>query len=233
MNTTPQPALPSLRQNWRMYRTLVGIGTICGLIIVSIFQVTKPVIAHNKAVALEQAIFRVLPEAQKKLTFRYTVESNFELVRIDTPLEDQQPQLHVAYNQNKTLIGFAITGNGMGFQDNIELIYGYKPDMNAIVGYRVLSSRETPGLGTRIETDETFLKNFERLDVSLDDNKSQLAHQIEAVKPGKKTHPWQIDTISGATISSKAVTRILNESASNWIPLINKHMQVFIDGDQT
>lgn len=232
MNSTPQPVLPSFRQNWRMLRTMVGIGTVCGLIIVSIFQVTKPVIAHNKAVALQQAVFAVVTNAHKKVTYQYS-DNKFEILSDDAPPIDKYPQLHVAYNQDNELVGFAISGSGMGFQDTIEIIYGYAPELNAIVGYQVIASRETPGLGTRIETDKVFLENFKQLDVSLNANQDALANSIETVKPGKKTQAWQIDTITGATISSKAVAEILQNSASHWIPLISKHMQVFKDGNKT
>ena len=232
MNSTPQPVLPSFGQNWRMVRTLVGIGTICGLIIVSVFQVTKPVIAYNKAVALQQAVFAVVANAHKKVTYQYNADDKFTIISEGDPVDEKQPQLHVAYNQDNELVGFAITGSGMGFQDTIELIYGYAPELNAIIGYQVLTSRETPGLGTRIETDKVFLENFKQLDVSLNASQDALAHPIETVKPGKKTQPWQIDTITGATISSKAVADILQNSASYWIPLITKHIQVFKDGNK-
>ena len=56
---------------------------------------------------------------------------------------------------------------GMGYQDFIRLLYGYSFDAEAIVGVRILESRETPGLGDRIETDPEFVNNFLGLDVSL------------------------------------------------------------------
>jgi len=36
------------------------------------------------------------------------------------------------------------------------------------------------------------------------------------VKKGNKSAPNEVDAISGATISSKAVVRILNESIEKW-----------------
>ena len=46
----------------------------------------------------------------------------------------------------------------MGYQDVIRiLLYGYSPEHQAIVGMRVLESRETPGLGDKIEKDPAFL----------------------------------------------------------------------------
>jgi electron transport complex protein RnfG len=85
----------------------------------------------------------------------------------------------------------------------------------AIIGLQVLSSNETPGLGDKIEKDPDFRANFTALDASL-------KQEIVTVKNGEKTEPWQIDGISGATVSSKAVGKALNESAQFWIPTLKQ-----------
>jgi electron transport complex protein RnfG len=41
--------------------------------------------------------------------------------------------------------------------------------------------------------------------------------EIVAVKKGTKTQPNQVDAITGATISSKAVVRIINEANQRWL----------------
>ena len=55
------------------------------------------------------------------------------------------------YDDNDQLVGLAIEAQAMGYQDVIRLIYGYSFEAQAIIGIRVLESRETPGLGDRIE----------------------------------------------------------------------------------
>ena len=62
-----RPTPPSV---WHMYRAMVGVGVFCGLLIVSVFQVTLPMIERNKAEALREAIFHVLPAASTSTTFR-------------------------------------------------------------------------------------------------------------------------------------------------------------------
>ena len=59
---------------WHMYRAMVGVGVMCGLLIVTVFQLTRPVIERNKAEALQRAIFQVLPDARSRQTFRLTGE---------------------------------------------------------------------------------------------------------------------------------------------------------------
>jgi electron transport complex protein RnfG len=213
---------------WHMIRSMVGVGLLCGLIIVSVFQATEPVIERNKAEALRRAIFRVLPEARSSATFRYRREERFERL---AGAGEGDTLVYAGYDAEKRLIGIALTAEGMGYQDVIRLIYGYAFTQDAIVGIRVLESRETPGLGDKIETDDVFLENFERLDVSLSDDQSALANLIEFVKNGRKEHSWQIDGITGATISSNAVADILSRSTSTWLPRIRRNLSDFREAE--
>ncbi|EGV52918.1 FMN-binding protein [endosymbiont of Riftia pachyptila] len=100
-----------------------------------------------------------------------------------------------------------MAGEGPGFQDTIKLLYGYLPEQRKIVGMEILDSRETPGLGDKIFKDKDFVANFDGLAVD---------PQIKAVKKGSKSAPYEIDAITGATISSKAVVRIINGAHAKW-----------------
>jgi electron transport complex protein RnfG len=99
--------------------------------------------------------------------------------------------------------GFAVVAEGPGFQDTIRLLYGLDTARRVITGVAILESRETPGLGDRILHDEAFHRSFEALAVE---------PSIEVVM-GTPTAPNQIDGITGATISSRAVATILDGSA--------------------
>ena len=55
---------------------------------------------------------------------------------------------------------------------------------------------------------------------------STIANPIVPVKHGTKTQPWQIDAISGATISSNAVARMLNDSGQQYVPIIINNQNV-------
>ena len=209
---------------WHMYRSMVGVGLMCGLLIVSVFEATQPVIARNKAEALQRAIFRVLPEARSSATFRFDAAGRFETLEGKT---EGEQLVYAGYDAERRLTGIAVEAQGMGYQDVIRLIYGYSFAEEAIVGIRVLESRETPGLGDKIETDAGFLANFERLVVALTDDRSGIAHPIEFVKHGMKEQPWQIDGITGATISSNAIADILGRSTAYWIPRIQPSLNDF------
>ena len=225
MSGRVETASPGASPNvWHMYRAMVGVGLVCGLLIVVVFELTRPVIERNKAEALQRAIFQVLPEARSSKTFRLEGEEKF------LPLEgkaDGAQLVYGGYDDAQNLVGVAVEAQGMGYQDVIRIIYGYSFAEDAVVGIQVLESKETPGLGTRIETDPDFRENFVRLDVSLTEDLTSIANPIEAVKHGRKEHPWQVDGITGATISSVAIANILNRSTTYWVPRIRRNLDDF------
>jgi electron transport complex protein RnfD len=192
------------RPAWHMYRAMVGVGVICALLIVAVYVSTLAIIARNHAAALERAVLEVVPGAA---TFRR---------------HDLGQPVYAAFDTEGRLAGIALEAQGMGYQDTVRILYGYDPRQQAVVGMRVLQSRETPGLGDRVETDPAFTANFNALDVRLAADGDSLAHPVELVKPGEKTAPWQIDAISGATITSAAVAEMLARSTAHWVPLLYK-----------
>jgi len=209
---------------WKMYRAMVGIGLACGLLIVTVFEITRPVIERNRAEALERAIFQVLPDAKSSATFRLVDDARFEI--LDGP-GDGESLVHAGYDDRERLIGLAIGAEGMGYADVIRVLYGYSFADDAIIGIRVLESKETPGLGDKIEKDPDFLENFRRLDVSLNGDGSAVQHPIEFAKHGTKEEDWQVDGITGATISSKAIAAILSRSSEYWVPRIRRSLDDF------
>ena len=201
---------------WQLYRTLVGLGLACALLIVVVFLVTAPVIDSNRQAALQAAVYQVLPGANDSTAF-YLLNGSLE------PVGDSANRgelVFAGFDEGGALVGVAIQASGMGYQDTIEVIYGYDPQRQQIIGFQVLQSRETPGLGDRIASYPPFLRNFQALDVTLDREQSSLLHAVTAVKEGRKTAAWQIDGITGATISSKAVASILQASAARLLPVI-------------
>jgi len=224
-----EAATPMRPPIWPMYRAMVGVGLLCGLLIVGVFTWTRPAIERNRAEALERAIFRVLPEARSSRSFRLADDAHFVPVAGSAAPASaaEGPLFHAGYDEGGNLVGLALEARGMGYQDVIHVLYGYSFALDAIIGLRVLESRETPGLGDKIETDAVFLENFDRLDVALVGDGSAVAHPIELVKPGRKEHPWQVDGITGATISSAAIARILGVSSARWVPLVRRNLDDF------
>jgi len=218
--TGTAPSLPP-PSAWQMYRSMVGVGLVCGLLVVTAFVGTAPIIRRNRAEALQRAVLQVLPGASSTRSFRLAEDGHLRPAGA-TATGDQL--VHAAYDDRSRLIGVAVEAQGLGYQDVIRVLYGYAPARDAIVGLHVLDSRDTPGLGDRIETDPEFLRNFEHLDVALSDDGAELAHPIAPVKRGARTASWQVDTITGATISSTAVATMVSRSAAFWVPRIRREL---------
>lgn len=215
---------------WPMYRAVVGLGFLCGFIIVAVYEGTKPIIQRNRIEAREQAIKDVLPGSVTTQAFMLNDQEQFVTA---SPDQEAGGLLFAGYDENDQLVGLAIEAQAMGYQDVVRLLYGYSFAKQTILGIRVLESRETPGLGDRIESDPIFLENFGTLDVRLTSDGSALANPIEFVKPGEKTKNWQIDGISGATITSRATANMLRDSSTSWIPKVNGQKTVFEKGKRS
>ena len=206
----------------RMLLSMTGIGTICALLIVLAYEGTLPRVKRLRAEALEQAIFKVLPTVAEIQPYLFDING-----MPTTEVQQAAATLFVGYNENREMIGIAIEAEGQGYADKIKVLYGYSPSAETIIGFYVLETKETPGLGDKIEKNADFLDNFKKLDASINSDKSGLSHNIITVKSGEKGNPWEVDGITGATISSRAVGTILNESMDYWAPLIQRNLDLF------
>lgn len=222
-----QPEAPPEVSSTRMIMTMAGIGIISGILLVFTYMGTLPTIEKNKAEALERAIFDVVPGASSKLTF--TPEDG--RLRLVGPSEKPTEKYYAAYDDEGKLVGIAVEAAGQGFADIIKVLYGYDPVCQCIVGFKVLATKETPGLGDKIETDPAFVANFEALDVSLSADGSTLANPVVFAKPGQKTNPWEVEGITGATITSKAIQNLINVSAMHAMAILQNNIQVLRDGN--
>ncbi len=115
----------------------------------------------------------------------------------------------VRYNVYETksdgkLAGWVTKSAGQGYADKIEILIGFDPGMDKITGLFVLDQKETPGLGNKI-LEDAWRGQF--LDKST-------AKPLTPVK-GKSRASNEIDAITGATISSKAVTDIINTAVAD------------------
>ena len=125
-------------------------------------------------------------------------------------------QVYAGYGEGGLLIGFAIQGEEPGFQDVIVAIFGYDPVEKEVIGFEVLESKETPGLGDKIMKDADWLAEFRELSVE---------PEIEVVKEGTGGAPNEVEAITGATISSKAIIRLIEQELASWRPALEGNIQ--------
>ena len=189
----------------RLVGTLAIAGLVSGLVLVGAYLSTAPRIAHNRAERLRAAVFKVLPAAEN-IDALELVDGRL----VHAELGGAGDMVYACRDSAGELVGFAVPAQGAGFMDTVKVLYGFDATDRVIVGFQVLESRETPGLGDKIAFDPAFMANFEALVVE---------PVIEPVK-GDKSEANQVDCITGATISSEAVVEILNRSIERWLPVL-------------
>lgn len=190
---------------FRLVFTLGLAGMLSGFMLSFAYQITKPIIDENNRKALQRAVLEVVPDSTTMHKYILKENGSLEWVPIDENVT--LPVVYGAYNNDEKFLGYAIPGSGSGFQDTISLLYGYNPVTEHIIGLEILESKETPGLGDRILKDPDFDANFNNLAVK---------PEILVTKNGAASDN-EVDAITGATISSKAVVSILNATNLIWL----------------
>ena len=143
MNLPPDLVQPPTSA-WSMYRAIVGIGTLCALLIVAVYQSTAGRIRDNQDRFLAGAVAEVLPPVRSTQPVELAQDG-----RLQATAEAPELPVLLGYGDNGELVGTVIAAEGMGYQDNIRVLYAYSFEQQAIVGFKVLASKETPGLGDR------------------------------------------------------------------------------------
>jgi len=220
--------IPPLPSSFSLISTLGVVAMLSGFLVVLVYEYTKPIIAENQRIATERAIFEVLPNATSRMTF---VINEGKITLADDKTRGEL--IYAGYDANNQFVGMALNAAEQGYQDIVKLLYGYQPETGCITGYDVLKSTETPGFGTKITSDEAFLANFNCLDAKVNQEQTGLLNVIKTVRHGTKKNPWEIDAISGSTITSNAVGRMFNKSGQSLHPIIAKNLKLLKTAKQT
>lgn len=190
-----------LVEGWLVLLLCLGFGGALSAIQMKL----HPIIEENK----KNEIFRTIPG----LIFKdYPSASTQAGSHAITPLfvksQKQGGKRSYAVFQVKDpkgdIAGWAVRGAGQGYADRIELILGLSPSADTVTGLFILEQKETPGLGNKINEvkwREQFIGK-----------KTESA--LSAVK-GRAMKSNEIDAISGATISSVSVCRIINQMVAD------------------
>lgn len=202
-----------MTNTWQMIRLLGSVSLMCGLLIVGTERYTAVRIRHNQETIMRESVARLLPGIEKQII--YGIQPSGDLT-ILTSLEGAEPRFFAGYDASGKFLGVVIEARERGYADVISAMYSYSAETQTITGFQVIDMKETPGLGNKISSDPGFLENFQHLDAT---------HPIATVKHGAKKNPWEIDAISGATISSRAVGRMLQKSAASVAPVVQRNLE--------
>lgn len=195
---------------WRLLLTLFIAGAASGLLVVAVYRMTLPAIQKSAAAKVAVAVREVL-KAPASWDTLYLV--NDALVAKLPAGGDPAAfaKAFVGRDESGKRTGVAVEGEGPGFQEMMRLMIGFDPSTGAIIGIKVVDQKETPGLGDKIENDTSFLGQFA----------SRLA-PVTGVKDRAGKPPSQVQTITGATISSRAVIKIVNTTIARWQLLLQR-----------
>ena len=175
----------------RMIVVLTAVGLISGSLLAVVGMLTKDRIAYNKQQEIETAILQVVPGTQSS-----------KILEHSEPL----PTVYECQNSAGKIIGYAVYASGTGFQDIITLMFGTNPELTKLNSLAILDQKETPGLGAKITDREAFLKFWE------DKNLKQTLELRKPAVLSEDLDPSEINTITGATISSEKVLELVNIS---------------------
>lgn len=210
----PPPGTPPPVKASALVGTLTIFAAVAGMLIVVVFQWAQPKIERHRAEVLQAAIKEVLGEPSAVHTeFVYRGRLVDALpAGVDSAALDR---VYLGLDASGAPKGFAVTAGEPGFNDVISLIFGYDATSGKILGMKVLEEKETPGLGDRIEKDSSFGKGF-----------TGALSPIKPVKRGSETgDKHEVDTITGATISSRAVINTINHRLEKIGPLLKGYRQ--------
>ena len=176
------------------------------LAVISLFSAASLAVMYDKTLSTIEENQRQFERKAVRVVFEWGQ-------RIDEKAAGDLKYFEV-FGEGEKLLGYAILGNGGGYQGNIGLLLGVTPDLRKCVGIYVVDSNETPGLGARIVTDEKWRAQFKDAD---------LTQELKVVKGGAGDSTTTIDSITGATISSKAVVSIVNSTMKEARELLLEH----------
>ncbi|RME05818.1 MAG: NADH:ubiquinone reductase (Na(+)-transporting) subunit C [Bacteroidetes bacterium] len=124
------------------------------------------------------------------------------------------------YNSDKgKFYLFAVRGNGLW--DKIWGTIALNEDFNTVAGASFGHVGETPGLGAEITDNPSFRNQFKGKKIFEDGRFVSVA----VVKGGVKDPEHQVDAITGATITSRGVSEMLQNGLAVYLPWIEKMKQ--------
>lgn len=168
---------------------LFAITAVVALLLALANTVTADKIAENAAKEQNEARIEVMPDA----TSFEKVEQTFEDSAVN--------EIYAAMNNADELLGYCVSVSPNGFGGAIEMIVGVKTDAS-LTGLKIVSLSETPGLGSKAQ-EPKFKDQF---------NGKSVAEPIALIKSGTPKDN-EVVAISGATITSHAVTSGVNAAA--------------------
>ena len=187
-----------------MVVVLFAITAISAFLVASVNNLTKETIAATNQAAKDKAKLEVLPAVDGEVILTDTVReiSDFE-VRVTT----------VKRKADNTLVGYAVEAPSItrgGYADRITLMVGFveQGDSALIHGVKVLSQKETPGLGANM----TKPGNKLEARIMRQNDPQKMVFEVKKVDPN-----GSFDALTGSTISSRAYVNAVETAYAGYL----------------
>lgn len=179
------------KHGFHLVLVLTIICIIAGGVLALVNSITEPKIKAQEALAMKKALQDSLPEASEFRSDKSLLEKAQQAGGTDLS------ELFIGYKGEEE-IGLVLIADLRGYSSVIRLVTGVSRD-GQVTGVKVLSQSETPGLGNKISEKE-FIEQPAL-------HQATIEEQLSVVKDG-----GSVQAVTGATISSRAVVRGVNQS---------------------
>ncbi|MFQ5681087.1 MAG: FMN-binding protein [Candidatus Omnitrophota bacterium] len=174
---------------------VVCLGLASGGLLVALNDYTAPIIAKNEDLKFKSSLLDALDIDYSRSGADAAFEAN---------VEELSHNGLTVYRYLDKAVAFEFRGPGLW--GPISGILSMTPYLDTILNIKILHQEETPGLGGRI-VEQGFLKQFRGKKVS-----PSLVFRPQ----GKAVLDNEVDAITGATGTSKALERLLNETITRY-----------------
>jgi electron transport complex protein RnfG len=179
------------KQGFRLVLVLTIICIIAGAVLAFVNSVTEPKIKAQEALAMKKALQETLPEASEFQPDESLLKEAQQAGGTDLS------ELFIGF-KGEEKIGVVLIADLRGYSSVIRLVTGVSRD-GRVMGVKVLSQSETPGLGNKISEKE-FIEQPALQQATIEE-------QLSVIKDG-----GSVQAVTGATISSRAVVKGVNQS---------------------
>ncbi len=172
---------------------LVCISLVIAALLAWVNNATTGPIAEKAKQTLANGIMAVMGTNELNVASDVTVTMNVDG-------KEQTFIIHPVADKANQPLGAAVESTTLGFSGDLKVLVGFAPD-GTILGYTVLLSSETPGLGAK--ADQWFQKGSKG-DI-IGQNPAQ--EELSVTKDGGK-----VDAITASTITSRAFLKAVNQA---------------------
>ena len=179
-----------LKETIRLAAILLTICGICTALVAEAFNSTKDTIENRAAQQIRDSYKQVLPDAD---------------IMTKQPPPDNAALLEVLRSESNGMVnGYIYMAAPSGYSGKITTMIGISHPSMRITGVKILQQTETPGLGAKCEESQ-FTQQF--ADKPL----------VEPLAVSKQAaRPQEIQAITAATITSKAVVSGINAAREHY-----------------